>query len=45
MPENACVVNFTCPTCQTNLKPAPGDCCVFCTFGDTPCPSVQTSTK
>nr|WP_304572174.1 GDCCVxC domain-containing (seleno)protein [Salinisphaera sp. LB1] len=23
------------------LKPKPGDCCVFCSFGTVPCPSRQ----
>jgi uncharacterized protein (DUF4415 family) len=23
------------------LKPKPGDCCVFCSYGDVPCPPIQ----
>nr|WP_269146634.1 GDCCVxC domain-containing (seleno)protein [Mariprofundus ferrooxydans] len=23
------------------LKPKPGDCCVFCSWGDLPCPPVR----
>ncbi len=23
------------------MKPKPGDCCVFCSFGDVPCPPIQ----
>ena len=38
MPEYACLRYFTCPGCQTRLKPRDGDCCVFCSYGDTPCP-------
>jgi len=26
---------------QRNLKAQPGDCCVFCSYGDVHCPSVQ----
>lgn len=41
MPENACLRFFECPACHVLLKPAAGDCCVFCSFGDAPCPPVQ----
>ncbi|GAB3039204.1 MULTISPECIES: GDCCVxC domain-containing (seleno)protein [Oleiagrimonas] len=41
MPANACVYFYACRGCGTLLKPRPGDCCVFCSFGDTPCPPVQ----
>jgi len=23
------------------LRPLPGDCCVYCSFGDVPCPPIQ----
>jgi hypothetical protein len=23
------------------LRPAEGDCCVFCTYADVPCPPIQ----
>jgi len=23
------------------MRPKPGDCCVFCSFGDVPCPPKQ----
>ncbi|HSK20251.1 MAG TPA: GDCCVxC domain-containing (seleno)protein [Longimicrobiales bacterium] len=38
MPEDACVHFFVCPGCATRLRPDPGSCCVFCSFGDRPCP-------
>ena len=41
MPENACTYFFECPSCRTMLKPKPGDCCVFCSYGDVPCPPIQ----
>ena len=41
MPTNACQYFYDCPACGTVLKPWPGDCCVFCSFGDTPCPPKQ----
>lgn len=41
MPTNACQFFYDCPHCRALLKPLAGDCCVFCSYGDTPCPPVQ----
>jgi len=41
MPQDACQYFFDCPTCKAVLKPQPGDCCVFCSYGDVPCPPIQ----
>ncbi|MDE3253000.1 MAG: hypothetical protein KGO92_09335 [Bacteroidota bacterium] len=41
MPENACTYFYTCTHCGQLLKPKPGDCCVFCSYGSVPCPPVQ----
>ncbi|MEI7036063.1 GDCCVxC domain-containing (seleno)protein [Fulvimonas yonginensis] len=41
MPTDACLFLYDCPGCGVLLKPRPGDCCVFCSFGDVPCPPVQ----
>ncbi len=41
MPENFCQWFLECAGCGTLLKPRPGDCCVFCSYGDVPCPPVQ----
>lgn len=41
MPENACVIFYECPNCHAVLRPKQGDCCVFCSYGDVPCPPVQ----
>lgn len=38
MPGDACVFFFECPSCRTLLRPLPGDCCVFCSYGDHECP-------
>lgn len=32
---------ITCPNCNQLLKPKEGDCCVFCSYGDIPCPPIQ----
>lgn len=41
MPENACQFFYECPKCRTLLRPKPGDCCVFCSYGSVACPPVQ----
>lgn len=30
-----------CPACGHAMVTPPAGCCVFCAFGDTPCPDVQ----
>src|SRR4026209_1031180 len=41
MPLNACVVFYDCQGCRATLKPLPGSCCVFCSYGSVPCPPIQ----
>ncbi len=41
MPMDACLFFHQCESCGVMLKPKPGDCCVFCSYGDAPCPPVQ----
>ena len=41
MPVDACQWYYECEACHTLLRPKPGDCCVFCSYGDVPCPPVQ----
>jgi hypothetical protein len=43
MPVNACQVFYECKECKNVLKPKKGDCCIFCSYGDTPCPPIQQS--
>lgn len=42
MPEDACQWFYNCTGCGERLKPKPGDCCVFCSYGDVPCPPIQS---
>jgi hypothetical protein len=42
MPENACVWFYDCRGCGHLLRPKPGDCCVFCSWGTVACPPVQS---
>jgi hypothetical protein len=41
MPVDACQYFYACEQCKTVLKPQPGDCCVFCSYGNMPCPPIQ----
>ncbi|PHQ70545.1 MAG: hypothetical protein COB93_05285 [Sneathiella sp.] len=41
MPTNACQYFYDCKSCAVLLKPLMGDCCVFCSFADVPCPPIQ----
>jgi hypothetical protein len=41
MPTDACQWFYDCPNCAAVLKPKPGDCCVFCSYGDVKCPPIQ----
>ena len=41
MPTNACIFFYDCTGCGTRLKPKPGHCCVFCSYGSVPCPPIQ----
>src|SRR5262249_61758097 len=38
MPRDACRFFHDCGGCGARLKPRPGDCCVFCSYGSVPCP-------
>jgi hypothetical protein len=41
MPTDACQYFYECTHCHTLLKPKPGDCCVFCSYGSVACPPIQ----
>lgn len=41
MPTDACVYRQMCLMCGYEMRALPGQCCVFCSFGDTPCPPLQ----
>ena len=41
MPTDACVFFYDCKGCGERLKPLPGSCCVFCSYGSVPCPPIQ----
>ncbi|MEC8962887.1 MAG: GDCCVxC domain-containing (seleno)protein [Pseudomonadota bacterium] len=41
MPTDACLWFYKCQSCHQMLTPQSGDCCVFCSYGTLPCPSIQ----
>ena len=41
MPTDSCQFFYECSNCRKILKPKPGDCCVYCSFGSIKCPPVQ----
>lgn len=41
IPANACLFFWVCPGCGALLRPEAGECCVFCSYGDRPCPSAE----
>ncbi|MDX1570230.1 MAG: GDCCVxC domain-containing (seleno)protein [Xanthomonadales bacterium] len=41
MPDDACVFFLECDSCGETIQPKSGDCCVFCSYGNRPCPPVQ----
>src|SRR5215471_13595845 len=45
MPTDACQFFYECSSCKTLLRPKPGDCCVFCSFGSVKCPPLQDENR
>ncbi len=41
MPIDACQYFYECEKCKSILRPKPGDCCVFCSYGTMKCPPKQ----
>ena len=41
MPTDACQYIYACTNCGLQMKPKKGDCCVYCSYGDIPCPPIQ----
>lgn len=41
LPTEVCQLSYTCENCKTVLHPKDDDCCVFCSYGDHKCPSMQ----
>lgn len=43
MPADACQYFYDCRGCGRLIRPWIGDCCVYCSHGDVPCPPVQAA--
>jgi hypothetical protein len=40
-PTGSCQFFYECTGCQAVLRPKPGDCCVFCSYGSVRCPQCR----
>ncbi|KAB2807690.1 GDCCVxC domain-containing (seleno)protein [Phaeocystidibacter luteus] len=45
MPTDACQFFYNCENCKEVLRPEPGDCCVYCSYGSAACPPIQENGK
>lgn len=45
MPTATCQFFYECQNCKKILRPLATHCCVFCSYGDVPCPSIQEKTN
>jgi len=45
MALDSCLFFYECKRCRAVLRPKPGDCCVFCTYGTVKCPPEQTARR
>jgi len=45
MPTGDYQLFYVCGNCLAILKPKLSDCCVFCSYGTAPCPTVQEYNK
>ena len=41
MATDRCQFLYRCEGCGAILRPKPGDCCVFCSYGSVRCPPEQ----
>ena len=41
MPVDACQFFYECDNCKALIRPKPGHCCVFCSYGSVKCPPIQ----
>jgi len=41
VPQDSCLFFWQCGHCGETIRPEPGDCCVFCSYGSVKCPPIQ----
>ena len=41
MPEDKCMKIIICNNCKRAITPKEGNCCVFCSYAEYPCPAIQ----
>jgi hypothetical protein len=37
IPEDSCLYFYECVNCHSIMRPRPGECCVFCSYGTVKC--------
>ena len=42
METDRCQFFYECNSCHSIIKPKPGDCCVYYSYGDVVCPPIQS---
>ena len=45
MAADSCQFFYDCKGCGSTLRPKQGNCCVFCSYGDTACPPRQIESQ
>ena len=45
IPTNACMPFYKCDGCQKTVKEEGDACCVFCSYGNRPCPVSKEHKK
>jgi len=45
MATDRCQFFYECSACGALLRPAIGDCCVYCTYGTVACPDKQLENR
>jgi hypothetical protein len=43
VPDDHCLIVYTCSHCKARITPKKGDCCVFCSYGTVKCPTGDLS--
>ena len=45
IPTDKCMYFYECKSCKSRLKSLEWDCCVFCSYSETPCIPIQLQKK
>jgi len=45
MPPDGSQTSYYCKSCAALLRPEPGECCIFCSYGSVMCPPARKMWK